>query len=101
MGAGHHIPRLALGLQAQRQDHKEDKRPDDGKKDKTGNRTQSDFPYAKRLMLRYADVAYDKGLDLFQLDQTAIEVLGVQEQHRLAMRADLGFTLAQNACALG
>jgi len=36
---------------------------------------------------------------LLQFNQSAGEVFGVQKQHRLAMRADLGF--AQNPCALG
>lgn len=32
---------------------------------------------------------------LFQLDQRAVEILGVQEKHRLSMRADLGLSAAQ------
>src|SRR5689334_680994 len=38
---------------------------------------------------------------LFQLDQRAEEVLGVQEQHRLAMGADLRLAIAQHARAFG
>ena len=34
--------------------------------------------------------------NLFQLDQSTAEILGVQEQHRLAVRADLGFAVAEN-----
>src|SRR5258708_2741978 len=40
-------------------------------------------------------------LDLLEFDQRAREVLGMQEQHRLVMRADLGFAVAQHPRALG
>src|SRR5215470_17027287 len=36
---------------------------------------------------------------LLQLDQRAVEVLGMQEQYRLAVGADLGLTVAQHARA--
>ena len=38
-------------------------------------------------------------LRLFQLDQRAVEILRVEEQHRLAMRADLGIAVAEHAGA--
>src|SRR5919206_4217247 len=37
---------------------------------------------------------------LFELDQGAAEILGVQEQHRLAVRADLRLAAAQHPRAL-
>ena len=38
---------------------------------------------------------------LLQLDQRAVEILGMQEQHRLAVRADLGLAVAEHARARG
>ena len=40
------------------------------------------------------------GLGLLELDQRAAEILGMQEQHRLAVGADLWLALAKNARAL-
>ncbi len=37
--------------------------------------------------------------DLLEFDQGAGEILGMQEQHRLAMGADLGFAVAEHARA--
>ena len=47
------------------------------------------------------DCRADAALNLLQFDQTAVKIFGVQKQHRLAVRADLGLSVAQNACALG
>ena len=41
------------------------------------------------------------GSGLFDLDQGAGKVLGVEEQHRLAVRADLRLAVAQHPRALG
>ena len=37
--------------------------------------------------------------DLFQFDETAVEILGMQEQHGLAVGADLRLSAAQHPCA--
>ena len=38
---------------------------------------------------------------MLQFDKAAVEILGVQEQNRLAMSADLRLARAQHPCAAG
>ena len=40
------------------------------------------------------------GLGLLELDERATEILGMQEQHGLAVGADLGIALAEDARSL-
>ena len=44
--------------------------------------------------------AHGAASDLLEFDQRAGEILGMQEQHRLVVGADLGLAVAQHARAL-
>src|SRR5258708_16303444 len=52
-------------------------------------------------IIRLASVALVLASGLLEFDQRAAEVLGMQEQHRLVVRADLWRAVAEHARAFG
>tara|TARA_R110002073_G_C9324855_1_gene568693 strand:- start:1 stop:273 length:273 start_codon:yes stop_codon:yes gene_type:complete len=81
MGARNNIIKIALGLYPNWQGDQKGHCPDHREQNKTGGDTHRS--------------------DLLKLDQRAVEILGVQEQYRLAMRANLGLAGTQNPCTGG
>ena len=76
VGAGHDVLEIALGLNPDWQSDKKRHEPDNSEQHEARYNTHA--------------------LDLFQLNQSAVEILGVQEQHGLAMRANFWLSGAQN-----
>lgn len=76
MRAGHNIFQIALGLNTDRENDQEGHKPDHGEQDGGGNWTHD--------------------LHLLQLNERAIEILGMQEDHRLAVGPDFWLAIAQN-----
>ena len=72
-------------LDPDRQDDEEHQRPDDRKKYQCRGNAHGAASFRS---------------DLFKFDETAVEILGMQEENRLAMRPDLRLPRAQRAARI-